>query len=235
MSFYSYKNKGNERSPGLADFEALQCITEKVAVQATKVYDACLLQDSLADAVIPVAALEGTAPYTFISLRNSSQTGTLENVSVTRLQDRPNFARVQADVVIPYQINYSDSVGAEYVGTGSSTVHRDVILYVPDDSIVPYRLESLVGAVSVTGSFTGTPDAQALTADVCISVILKITAQVELLLPAFGFCEIPPCEDFADEACDGFFALPLYPPQMEDVISNNTCLGSSFYNSKVEK
>ena len=100
MSFYSYKNKGNERSPGLADFEALQCITERVCIQVNKVYDSCLQQEGLTDVSIPLCNLNGTAPYRFISLRNSTSQGGLENVSITRLQDRPNFARVQADVII---------------------------------------------------------------------------------------------------------------------------------------
>ena len=49
MSFYSYKNKGNDRSPSLAGFDALQCITEKVCIQVNKVYDSCLQQESLTD------------------------------------------------------------------------------------------------------------------------------------------------------------------------------------------
>lgn len=235
MSFYSYKNKGNERSPGLADFEALRCITERVCIQVNKVYDSCLQQESLTDVVVPLGTLEGTAPYTFISLRNTTSAGALENVSITRLPDRPNFARVQADVTIPFTINYSDSTGTEYTTTGSTSVHKDVILYVPDDSIIPYNLEAIVGAISVSGSITQTGDDFTLTADICISIILKIVAMVELLIPAFGFCEIPPCEEYAEEACDDFFSLPLFPPQMEDVLSNNTALGSSFYNSKADR
>ena len=184
---------------------------------------------------IPLYNLCGTAPFTFISLRNSSSQGGLENVSITRLPDRPNFARIQADVIIPFQIHYSDSTCTEHVTTGCTSVHKDVILYVPDDSIIPYHLEAVVGAISVTGAINCTGECCTLVADICISIILKIVAMVELLVPAFGFCEIPPCEEYADEACDDFFSLPLFPPQMEDVLSNNNCLGSSFYNSKTDK
>lgn len=234
MSFYSYKNKGNERSPGLADFEALQCITERVCIQVNKVYDSCLQQESLQDETIVLNELQGTAPYTFISLRNSSSEGTLDSLTVTRLQDRPNFARVKADVIIPLTVNYSDSTGTEYTAPASLTVGKDVIMYVPDDSIIPYRIECTCGAVSVIGEITaGTGRANTLTCDVCMSVIMKVLAEVDLLVPAFGFAEIPPCEEYADEACDDFFALPLFPPQMEDVLSNNTALGSSFYNSQM--
>jgi hypothetical protein len=39
---------------------------------------------------------------------------------------------------------------------------------------------------------------------------------VELLVPAYGFCQIPPCEEFAENICDEFFSLPIFPPQLED-------------------
>ena len=235
MSFYSFKNNGNTRSPGLIDAKALNCITEKVCIQVNKVYDACLQQESFPNTQISLGTISGTAPYTFISLRNSTAQGNVENLSVTRLCDKPNCARVQADVIIPVQISYSDATGTEYMTTGSISVHKDVILYVPDDSIIPYSIQATVGAISVIGSISTIGEVSTLTSDVCISIITRVMATVDLLIPAFGFTEIPPCEEYADEACDGFFSLPLFPPQMEDVISNNTCLGSSFYNSRADK
>lgn len=235
MSFYSYKNKGNERSPGLADFEALHCITERVCIQVNKVYDSCLQQETLPDVSIPLTGLQGTAPYTFTAMRNAGSSGNIQNLIVTRLTDRPNFARVQADVIIPMQINYTDSLGTEYTTTGSITIRKDVVLYVPDDSIIPFTVEAVVGAISVSGTITGSDGTFTLVADVCVSVILKIVAMVELLVPSFGFCEIPPCEEYADETCDEFFSLPLFPPQMEDIICNNTALGSSFYNRNMRE
>ena len=235
MSFYSYKNNGNDRSPGLIDSQALNCITEKVCIQVNKVYDSCLQQESFPNTTVTLPALEGTAPYTFISLRNSTTKGTIDNLVVTRLPDRPNFARIQADIGIPLQINYSDSTGTEYITTGNVSVHKDIILYVPDDSIIPYYPEAVVGAISVIGSIACGGDSCVLTADICISIITKIVAMVELLIPAFGFCEIPPCEEYAEEACDDFFSLPLFPPQIEDVLSNNTALGNSFFNNSKQE
>ena len=45
-----------------------------------------------------------------------------------------------------------------------------------------------------------------------MTVILKVLAQVEILIPSYGFCPIPPCEEFAENVCDEFFSLPLFPP-----------------------
>lgn len=47
---------------------------------------------------------------------------------------------------------------------------------------------------------------------VCVTVILKVLAQVEILIPSYGFCTVPPCEEFAENVCDEFFSLPLFPP-----------------------
>lgn len=89
-------------------------------------------------------------------------------------------------------------------------------MFVPDESVIPFQLESVVNAVCVSGMFVP-GDAFRFELDVCITIILKIIAKVELLIPAFGFCDIPPCEEFAANVCDEFFRLPLFPPQLEDM------------------
>ena len=44
-----------------------------------------------------------------------------------------------------------------------------------------------------------------------MTVILKVIAEVEMLIPSFGFCSVPPCEEFAENVCDEFFSLPIFP------------------------
>ena len=46
---------------------------------------------------------------------------------------------------------------------------------------------------------------------ICVSVVLKVLAEVDIMVPTYGFCEIPPCEEFAESVCDEFFSLPLFP------------------------
>ena len=31
------------------------------------------------------------------------------------------------------------------------------------------------------------------------------------MVPTYGFCEIPPAEEYAESVCDEFFSLPLFP------------------------
>ena len=50
---------------------------------------------------------------------------------------------------------------------------------------------------------------------------LKVLAEVEMLIPSFGFCSVPPCEEFAENVCDEFFSLPLFP--QSPCADNKTC------------
>ena len=49
-----------------------------------------------------------------------------------------------------------------------------------------------------------------------VTVVLKVLAKVEVLVPSYGYCEVPPCEEFADSVCDEFFSLPLFPQAVCD-------------------
>ena len=94
---------------------------------------------------------------------------------------------------------------------------------VPDESIVPFTLEGMASAVCVAGSYRGD---NTFRLTVCVTVVLKVLAKVEILVPSYGFCPIPPCEEFADSVCDEFFSLPLFPPATlcdENSVSGQNC------------
>ena len=119
------------------------------------------------------------------------------------------FARVRGTVQIPIDILFTDSQCQEYIGKGVITVNKDVLLAIPDDSIVPFNLEGMASAVCVAGSYRGD---NVFRLTICVSIVLKVLAKVEILVPSYGFCAIPPCEEFSDAVCDEFFSLPLFPP-----------------------
>mgnify|MGYP000716209772 CR=1 FL=1 len=220
MSFYSYKNEGNPRTPGRIGVEGLRNILERVCIQVNKVYDACLQQETLEDVVIRLIKINTTQnfvpPLEFVNCQSTDFRGKLENTRITRLPDRPNFARVQTIVNIPIEVVFVDSQGRQGTGTAVIEVPKDIVMFVPDESVIPFRLESIVNARCVSGCFVP-GDGIRFKVDVCITIILKIVATVELLVPSFGFCDIPPCEEFAANVCDEFFNLPLFPPQLEDL------------------
>jgi hypothetical protein len=153
-------------------------------------------------------------PLTFVSCKSTSSKGTITDLQIERIVEREHFARVKATVEIPIEVIFLDDNDEEYIGEATITVHKDVILYVPNDSIVPFEVDNLVSAICVSGVYLrGT----CFVITVCVTVILKIVAEVCLLIPAYGFCRIPPCEEFAENVCDEFFGLPIFPQQLEDL------------------
>lgn len=147
-------------------------------------------------------------PLTFNSCRSNTMNGTVRSLTIDRLCDRPQFGRVKCLVDIPIDILFTDSCCNEFMGRGIVTITKDVLLAIPDESIVPFTVESLVSAICVSGCHAGGCQ---FNITICVTVILKVLAEVELLIPAYGLCPVPPCEEFAESVCDEFFALPLFP------------------------
>lgn len=240
MSFYSYKNANPRSCPGLISGDAMTGLTERVCVQVKRVYDSGLIQEQLDNkdivitnyAVVPSCncgcgcgcgkncgcgchelpePCPPVAPIVFESCRSSSTQGTICNLSIERLCDRPCYARVRANIDVPIDILFSDSRCIQYVGQGVVRLPVDVLLSIPDEAIVPYCIESMVSAICVSGTYCGD---NVFRLTICITAALKVIAEVEMLVPSYGFCTIPPSEEFAENVCDEFFALPLYPPAL---------------------
>ena len=74
-------------------------------------------------------------PITFESCRSTSTEGTIRNLTVERLCDRPCFARVRCKIDVPIDILFADSRCQEYIGKGVITVDKDVLLSIPAESI----------------------------------------------------------------------------------------------------
>lgn len=152
-------------------------------------------------------------PITFESCRSTATEGTIRNLTVERLCDRPCFARVRCQIDVPIDILFTDANCREYIGRGMVTVDKDVLLAIPDESIVPYNIESMVSAICVSGTYLCN---NVFELEICVTVVLKVLAKVEILVPSYGFCDVPPCEEFADSVCDEFFSLPLFPQAVCD-------------------
>lgn len=209
MSFYS--NFQSDRCPGQINGNPLNGLCEKVCIEAKKVFDACIQQSQLTNIVLTISnpnPANPTYPLTFVSARSTSSQSVVSNLLIEPLTERQNCARVKTDIIVPVSIAYTDANGVEGVATSSVTITKDVILNIPSASIMPYTIEAVVSLVSTLGAYTG--DNQ-FTIDACVSIILKVVMDVELLVPAYGYAAIPPCQDYTQEVCAGFFELPMYP------------------------
>lgn len=209
MSFFS--NFQSDKCPGTLSGNPLNGLTEKVCIQAEKIFDAAIKQTQIENYALTLTDLSPespTYPLTFISARSTSAEAVITNLNVERQADK-HCARVQATVTVPLEVLYTDANGVEGSATASVSLNQDVLLFVPSPSIMPFTVKAVVSAVAPEGVFN--PETQGFTVSICATVILKIAMSVELLVPTYGYCAIPPAQEYSQEVCAGFFELPLYP------------------------
>ncbi len=223
MSFYS--NFQSDKCPCQITGNPMNGLTEKVCIQAEKIFDAAIKQTQLENYALTLTDLSPenpTYPLTFISARSTTAQATVTNLNVDRQADK-HCARVQATLSVPLEVLYTDANGVEGSATAVVSINQDVLLYVPAPSIMPFTVQAVVSAVVPEGTFN--PDTGGFTVTVCLTVILKIAMSVEILVPSYGYCAIPPAQDYSQEICAGFFELPLYPQGRNGVgsCSNNGC------------
>lgn len=209
MSFYTDSRQGI--FPGTTN-NITNGLCERICIQATKVFDACINQLQFDNYQLTITDLSPTPtfPLTFISAYSSATNpATVSNVVITRFDDRPNFSRVQATVSIPVVVTYTDANNISGTAQGVITVNEDVVMYVPQPALTPINIVAFGSVVSTSGTYVN-ENTFSITA--CITVILKVVAEVDVLVPSYGYCPIPPCTPYTqDEVCPGVFDTPLYP------------------------
>ena len=209
MSFYS--NFQSDRCPSVITGNPLNGLTEKVCIQAEKIFDACIRQTQVENYTLTLTDFtpaNPTYPLTFVSARSTESIATVTGLNIERQADRP-CARVQATVSVPMEVLYTDANGVDGSATATVSLPVDVLLYVPAPSIIPYTVTSVVSVVAPDATFV--PETESFSANLCVTIILKISMAVEMLIPSYGYCVIPPAQEYSQEVCAGFFELPLYP------------------------
>ena len=219
MSFYS----GNRGCciPGQINGNPTNGICEKVCIHTEKVFDACLKQVQENDISVTATNFNPenpTDPLTFVSASCVANETTIENLVVDRFDDKPCFARVSGDVVIPITIAYTDANGVAGTATGTITLNQDVVLYVPQPSIVPFRVVAFANCVTPDGEYAGNG---VFNLSTCITIIIKVVADADILIPSYGYVQVPPCQEYTQDVCSGFFELPLYPQTQQFTPCNN--------------
>lgn len=209
MSFYS--NFQSDKCPCQITGNPINGLTEKVCIQAEKIFDAGIKQTQLENYSLNLIDLDPatvTYPLTFISARSLTADATVSNLVIERQADR-SCARVQATISIPVEVLFTDAAGVDGSATSTVSVPVDVLLFVPAPSIMPFSVRAVASVVAPDGTYNA--ETQGFTVSLCITWILKVSMPVELLVPTYGYCAIPPAQEYSQEVCAGFFELPLYP------------------------
>ena len=209
MSFFS--NFSSDHCPGPITGNPMTGLCEKVCIQAEKIFDAGIIQTRLENYTLTLTDLtpaDPTYPLTFVSARSLTGVGIVSDLSVERQPDSC-CARVQATITVPVEVVYTDAAGREGKATSAITLSEDVLMYVPSASVMPFTVTAVASCVSPEGTFN--EQTQTFSVSACVTCILKVAMQVELLVPSYGYCAIPPAQEYSQEVCSGFFELPLYP------------------------
>lgn len=209
MPFFNNKDT---RCPGPINGNPTQGLNDKVCILTQRVFDSGISQIPIQDVNIVLTNFtpaNPTYPLTFVGCNNTGSELTLTNLVVDRFEERPNFARVTTTVTVPITVNYVDANGVEGTATGAYTVNLDVIMSVPQPSVVPFEINGYGVVVCASGSISATG---VLTLTGCITVILRVVAQTQLLIPTYGYATIPDAIPFtAEDVCPGTSGLPLFP------------------------
>ena len=209
MSFYS--NFQSDKCPGSITGNPINGLTEKVCIQAERIFDAGIKQTQIENYALTLTDLDPAAvtyPLTFVSARSLTAEATVTNLNIERQADK-SCARVQATVTLPVEVLYTDAAGVDGSATATVSIPVDVLLFVPAPSIMPFTVRAVASIVAPDAVFN--PETNGFTASLCVTIILKISMPVELLVPSYGYCAIPPLQEYSQEVCAGFFELPLYP------------------------
>lgn len=183
----------------------------KVCIQAIRVFDACMKQIALEDTTLNITySTTPVLPITFVSAKSYGVL-TLSSLSVTPIVNSC-CQRVQFIANIPIEFYGINANNVGVVATGVITQKMDLLMKIPEDSVIPATIQ----CTGIVEGLSGAMDATIFTGNLCITLITKVVAEVELLIKSEGYPNIPNCQDYVEEICSKFMNLPLYP-------KNTTC------------
>ena len=210
MSFYI--NNTNPNKPGPLNGNATNGICEKILIETTKVFDACICTTTEPGVVLTLTGFnpaDPALPLTFVTAENTTgATPTVSDLVIDRLDSCPNYANVSFNVVIPVTATYRDANGVLGTASATVTVNKSVILFVPQPALTPVDIDVTAIFSSRIGTFTA-PNIFTVTG--CIQIIVKDTSVVDILVPSYGYPCLPTCQSAPAQTCPGLQDLPIYP------------------------
>lgn len=194
----------NTKMAGRINGNALNGLCERVCIAVKKVFDGCVRNFS-SETFSLALNVEGVAPYVFTEARGSGNTS-ISNLVITETDGARSRVTFTADT--PITVIYSDASGVSRAVSATFSVQRAVSLRLPSEAITPYEIEVATGLYSNVGSINASG---VLVMTVCARQIVRVVASVELLVPSYGYCEYPECNEESSSACAGLLQLPIFP------------------------
>jgi len=202
--------------------------SEIVCIDVTKVFDSCSNVECTefcvpfngTGVVIKPSGPKPVPPFTFVSCTAGPATvGPITTVPVT---GQPLLQRVLGTICGPATVTFTDSTGATYtisIPSSQLCFNKDVLLYMPNPTTMFGKIE--VVTFSCLGARFRTTDT---VPTVCVTIglraIVKSEGYVQLLVPAYGYCPVPPTCRELGTVCENFETAPfptVYPPEIFQV------------------
>lgn len=211
MSFYI--NNTNPNRPGPMVGNPLNGICEKVMIETTKVFDACVTQSTETGIILPITDQNPpnpTLPLTYVSAQNTEgESVVVSDLVIDRIESSPNYANVSMTITIPVTVTYRDANGVLGTGTSTITVKKNVMLFVPQPALTPVNITATGLFASTIGAYTAE---NVFTVTGCIQIMIKVTSVVDILVPSYGYPVVPPCQAAPESnSCQVLGNMPLYP------------------------
>ena len=215
MSFFI--NNSNPNRPGPICGNPLTGLNEKILIEVPRVFDACMRNETLTGITLTTTGYspENPAlPLTYISAETDQTTGvTVSNVVITRLDNRPNFANVSGQITFPLIVTYRDANGVLGTATSSYTTDFSCVLLVPQPALSPVEIKGVGQFTSSIGSYTSE---NTFTVTACMQIIIKVVAEVDVLVPSYGYPCIPEGQNIPT-VCPGVGSVSIYPTTITPV------------------
>lgn len=210
---------------------------ELVCVQVPKVFDQVAVRDCSSRHITlipgsgvcnPIFAFEGADDFDIVEVKVISKTDSLT---------KPGFKKLKLFVKIRYTINYTDGVN-QLSQTDDAAFNITVNeIYCPNCiaqiGVIHYPSNGVPGTIDSDGLFIKVEalteafndsincSSGVLTLDIGVFFIVKCECIVQLLMPAYGYCPIPPeqtnpsvitCNTFLDKT-KTTFPIQFFPDQ----------------------
>ena len=151
---------------------------------------------------------------TYISTETDQTTGpVVSNVVITRLENRPNFANVTGQITFPLIVTYRDANGVLGTATSTYTTDFSAVLCVPQPALSPVTVTAVGQLTSSIGTFV---QENTFSITACIQIIIKVVANVDILVPSYGYPCIPECQTIPS-VCPGVGDVSLYPTTVQTI------------------
>ena len=176
---------------------------DKTCIEVKKVFDACVQQRNVTASL--TVDFGGATPVNVVSVTSNGE-ATVSDLTITPIVGSPG-SRVSFTVTAPVTVEATDQSGATVTGTSTIAFEQDLVMRVPQEGLITPEVESTVILNGLQNSISG----NVVTTNACVTIITKVTADVLLVVPSYGYLALCPAQEYTQEACGSTFSSPIFP------------------------